>query len=92
MLSDADVRRIVRDTVRDLAEEPHVTQATRYWDDLRWDKISRETIFQPVVEEIEASGEGVLRVIPSDLQRDVAVKDTSKRFWKAVLRWRNDQS
>ena len=91
MLAQQDIEEITRKTVAALAPEPHVTQATRYWDDLRWDKVSRETVYGPSVAAIEDLGEGTMGVVASDLQKDVSVGATSRRLWKGLLLWRSAQ-
>ncbi len=87
----AQVRTIVRDEVRRIAEQPNVTQATRYWEDLRWNKRARRRVLRPVREKIKDGGEGLRGINASDLEKDVAVSNTSGRIWTALLMWRNSQ-
>jgi hypothetical protein len=73
-LTRSQVSLIVLGVIRKMESNDSVQEATRFWEDLRVDAVTKRTYYAPIRAGIEAAGSGILGLTPADFERPETVR------------------
>lgn len=78
-----EVALIVVNVARDVFSKSKITEATRFWRDLRVDILGRRILFVPIRERIEKKWQ-LTGVKAADMEKAVTVADVTATFYAGI--------